>query len=98
MRDQSGRAGDCQCGGQRDRRALPRSPAHARPHLREARRSVMSEVRSANTSAVTVVTQTRVEPGIAEGFARWQQKISEVVAAQPGFIKETVMPPSPPTQ
>jgi uncharacterized protein len=58
----------------------------------------MSEVRSANASAVTVVTQTRVEPGSAEGFARWQQKISEAVAAQPGFIKETVMPPSPPAQ
>jgi uncharacterized protein len=58
----------------------------------------MSEVRSANASAVTVVTQTRVEPSTAEGFAHWQQKISEAVAAQPGFMKETVMPPSPPAQ
>jgi hypothetical protein len=58
----------------------------------------MSEVRSANASAVTVVTQTRVEPSTAEGFAHWQQKISEAVAAQPGFMKETVLPPSPPAQ
>ena len=58
----------------------------------------MSEIRSANASAVTVVTQTRVEPGFAEGFARWQRQISEAVATQPGFIKETVMPPSPPAQ
>ena len=58
----------------------------------------MSEVRSTNASAVTVVTQTRVESGAADGFARWQQKISEAVAARPGFIKETVMPPSPPAQ
>ncbi|MGC2409657.1 MAG: antibiotic biosynthesis monooxygenase [Methyloceanibacter sp.] len=48
--------------------------------------------------AVTVVTQTRVEPNKAEEFAQWQQKISEAVAAQPGFIKEIVMPPSPPAQ
>src|SRR6478672_4726726 len=48
--------------------------------------------------AVTIITQTRVEPGKAEDFARWQQRVSEAVAAQPGFIKETVMPPSPPAQ
>jgi antibiotic biosynthesis monooxygenase (ABM) superfamily enzyme len=58
----------------------------------------MSDIHSANASAVTVVTQTRVEPSFAEGFARWQRQISEAVAAQPGFIKETVMPPSPPAQ
>src|SRR6476660_9798532 len=48
--------------------------------------------------AVTIVTQTRVEPGKGEDFARWQQRVSEAVAAQPGFVKETVMPPSPPSQ
>ncbi len=58
----------------------------------------MSDIHSANASAVTVVTQTRVEPSFAEGFARWQRQISEAVATQPGFIKETVMPPSPPAQ
>jgi antibiotic biosynthesis monooxygenase (ABM) superfamily enzyme len=48
--------------------------------------------------AVTIVTQTRVEPGKGGDFARWQQRNSEAVAAQPGFVKETVMPPSPPYQ
>ncbi len=48
--------------------------------------------------AVTIVTQTRVEPGKGEDFARWQQRVSEAVATQPGFVKETVMPPSPPSQ
>ena len=43
----------------------------------------MSEVRSANASAVTLVTQTQVEPSTAEAFARWQRKISEAVAFQP---------------
>jgi antibiotic biosynthesis monooxygenase (ABM) superfamily enzyme len=52
----------------------------------------------AETSTVTVVTQTRIAPGRSEDFARWQQKISAAVAAQPGFIKQTVMPPSPPAQ
>jgi hypothetical protein len=48
--------------------------------------------------AVTIVTQTRVEPGKDEEFAKWQQRVSEAVAAQAGFVKETVMPPSPPSQ
>jgi antibiotic biosynthesis monooxygenase (ABM) superfamily enzyme len=51
-----------------------------------------------NAPGVTIVTQTRVAPDKAEEFARWQRDISEIVAAQPGFIKQTVMPPSPPGQ
>ena len=51
-----------------------------------------------DAKAVTIVTQTRVESGKNEEFARWQQRVSEAVAAQPGFVKETVMPPSPPAQ
>ena len=47
----------------------------------------MSEIRSANASAVTVVTQTRVEPSFAEGFARWQRQISEAVATSTGIYK-----------
>jgi antibiotic biosynthesis monooxygenase (ABM) superfamily enzyme len=49
-------------------------------------------------SAVTVVTQTRVRPENADAFARWQDETSGIVAAFPGFIKQTVMPPSPPAQ
>src|SRR5215813_316485 len=47
---------------------------------------------------VTIVTQTRVRPENAEAFTRWQEETSAVVATFPGFIKQTVMPPSPPAQ
>jgi antibiotic biosynthesis monooxygenase (ABM) superfamily enzyme len=48
--------------------------------------------------AVTIVTQTRVRPESAAAFAQWQKDTSGIVAAIPGFIDQTVMPPSPPGQ
>jgi len=48
--------------------------------------------------AVSVVTQTRAREGMAEDFARWQQRISAAAAAFPGFIEQTVIPPNPPVQ
>jgi uncharacterized protein len=48
--------------------------------------------------AVTIVTQTRVRPESAGDFARWQDETSSIVATFPGFIKQTVIPPSPPIQ
>ena len=48
--------------------------------------------------AVTIVTQTRVRPESMDAFARWQDETSSTVAQFPGFIKQTVMPPSPPAQ
>lgn len=47
---------------------------------------------------VTIVTQTRPSAGDAQAFARWQDHVSDVVARQPGFIKQTVLPPTPPSQ
>ncbi len=47
---------------------------------------------------VTIVIQTRAEPSQAEAFAKWQHKIGQVVATQPGFITQSVMPPCPPAQ
>jgi len=47
---------------------------------------------------VTIVTQTRVRPESADAFAHWQEETSAIVATFPGFIKQTVMPPSPPAQ
>jgi len=47
---------------------------------------------------VTIVTQTRVVPGKDAEFARWQQDIGEAAAQFPGFIEQTIMPPSPPAQ
>jgi antibiotic biosynthesis monooxygenase (ABM) superfamily enzyme len=47
---------------------------------------------------VTIVTQTRVRPGDEKSFAAWQQDIGAAIACFPGFIEQTIMPPSPPTQ
>ena len=51
-----------------------------------------------STAGVTIVTQTRVAPDKAEAFASWQRDVSAIVAAQPGFIEQTILPPSPPSQ
>jgi antibiotic biosynthesis monooxygenase (ABM) superfamily enzyme len=55
-------------------------------------------VSTPTTGTVTIVTQTRVRPESADAFARWQDDTSGIVAAAPGFIEQTVMPPSPPAQ
>jgi antibiotic biosynthesis monooxygenase (ABM) superfamily enzyme len=47
---------------------------------------------------VTIVIQTRVEPGKTADFTKWLGRVSKMVAAQAGFLKETVMEPSPPLQ
>ena len=59
---------------------------------------VDGEASSTGNGTVTIVTQTRVRPQSADAFARWQEETSGIVSAFPGFIKQTVMPPSPPAQ
>jgi uncharacterized protein len=49
-------------------------------------------------SGVTIVTQTRMAEGADSGFARFQSDISTVIAKQPGFIEQSVLPPNPPVQ
>jgi antibiotic biosynthesis monooxygenase (ABM) superfamily enzyme len=49
-------------------------------------------------SAVTIVTQTQVRDGKADAFAAWQEGVGRAAAEFPGFISQTVMPPSPPAQ
>jgi len=49
-------------------------------------------------TAVTVVTQTQVQPGKEDAFAAWQTRIGNIVASFPGFVGQTVIRPSPPTQ
>ena len=51
-----------------------------------------------DAKAVTIVTQTRIQSGKDAAFAEWQQRMSAAVAAQAGFVKETVIPPTPPSQ
>lgn len=53
---------------------------------------------SSGGEGITIITQTRVRPEAAEAFARWQDETSKAIAAFPGFVKQTVMPPSPPQQ
>lgn len=47
---------------------------------------------------VTIVTQTRVRAGDETAFAQWQRDTSGTIAGFPGFIQQTVLPPSPPAQ
>jgi len=47
---------------------------------------------------VTIVTQTRVRVEQDDAFARWQAETSKIVAGFPGFVEQTVIPPSPPQQ
>ena len=47
---------------------------------------------------ITIVTQTRVRTESEKGFAEWQDGTSRAIARFPGFLNQTVMPPSPPAQ
>lgn len=49
-------------------------------------------------SGVTIVTQTRTAEGSELAFARFQTDISAVIAQQPGFVEQSVLPPNPPVQ
>ncbi|RUP11264.1 MAG: antibiotic biosynthesis monooxygenase [Hyphomicrobium sp.] len=53
---------------------------------------------TAQSKGVTIVTQTRVAPDSAADFESWQRNASRIIATQPGFVQQTVLPPSPPTQ
>jgi antibiotic biosynthesis monooxygenase (ABM) superfamily enzyme len=44
----------------------------------------------------TIVVQTRVRPGADSAFADWQARMSDLVAAAPGFVAEHVTPAAPP--
>ena len=50
------------------------------------------------TGHVSIVTQTRVKVEFNDAFARWQADTSKVIQSFPGFIEQTVIPPSPPQQ
>src|SRR5690242_11866975 len=53
---------------------------------------------AASATPVTVVTQTRVAAGQDAAFAAWQQGVSSVVSASPGFLDQSIIPPNPPSQ
>jgi len=57
---------------------------------------VAAPAQSAPTaSAVTLVTETRVQPERAADFAQWQQRVNDVLVKFPGFLDREVIPPSP---
>jgi antibiotic biosynthesis monooxygenase (ABM) superfamily enzyme len=51
-----------------------------------------------NGPGTTIVTQTCPAPEHAEAFAAWQNETSRVAAGFQGFLRQTVLPPSPPAQ
>lgn len=53
---------------------------------------------SADGSAVTIVTQTTVHPGSTAAFEEWQAETNRIVATFPGFLHQTLLPPSLPAQ
>ncbi len=50
------------------------------------------------SGSVTIVTQTRVLAGYEDAFAVWQEATKGMVARFPGFIEQSLTPPTPPTQ
>src|SRR5260221_2284741 len=97
MRDQSDRARHRQRDRKCHRRPVCPSAADPRSHLQRARHRAMSPA-TAPGGPVTIVTQTRVRAGKEEDFARWQDEIARHVVGVAGFVKQTVMPPNPPSQ
>ncbi len=57
--------------------------------------SIGARMKGAGT---TIVTQTRPAPGQEEAFGAWQQTATQAIAAFPGFVRQTVIPPHPPLQ
>ncbi len=53
---------------------------------------------SGDCSAVTIVTQTTVRPGSAAAFEEWLAETNRIIAAFPGFVHQTLLPPSAPAQ
>jgi uncharacterized protein len=58
----------------------------------------MSATIAGAQTEVTIVTQITVRPESTAAFETWRQETSKIVAAFPGFLQETLLPPSPPAQ
>lgn len=53
---------------------------------------------SSDETAVTVVTQTTVRPDSMDAYEIWQAETNRIIASFPGFLQQTLLPPSPPAQ
>ena len=58
----------------------------------------MSSEAASAEDAVTIVTQTQVVAGQEDAFAAWQLLIGKAAEEFPGFLRQTVIPPSLATQ
>jgi antibiotic biosynthesis monooxygenase (ABM) superfamily enzyme len=50
------------------------------------------------SEGTTIVTQTTPLPDRMVEFAEWQRRMNEAIAGVPGFLRQAVIPPHPPTQ
>ena len=50
------------------------------------------------SGGTTIVTQTTPLPDRMAEFAEWQRRMTEFVTGVPGFVRQAVIPPHPPTQ
>src|SRR4029077_21234510 len=94
--DQSRRARHLQCACRCDGGTLRPSALYGGSDLRQARQDMSAQ--GSATGRVSIVTQTRVKVEFTDAFARWQADTSKVIQSFPGFIEQTVIPPSPPQQ
>ena len=53
---------------------------------------------TADSSTVTIVTQTTVRADCRAAFEAWQAETSRLVSTFVGFLHQTLLPPSPPAQ
>jgi antibiotic biosynthesis monooxygenase (ABM) superfamily enzyme len=49
-------------------------------------------------AAVMIVTQTTVRPDSTATFEEWQTETNRIISGFPGFLQQTMLPPSPPAQ
>lgn len=50
------------------------------------------------TRGTTIVAHFHLKPGSEAAFARWHAALDAALAGWPGFVRQTVMPPSPPLE
>jgi len=51
-----------------------------------------------DASTVTIITQTTVRPDATAAFEAWQTETNRIIAGFPGFLHQTMLPPSPSVQ
>lgn len=55
-------------------------------------------VETTDEQVATIVTQTRIRPGMESEFAAWQERMSRVVGQAAGFMSQEIIAAKPPVQ